>query len=108
MTFPKPVCLFTAAEAKAWGWIPQEGDQFLGPDDTWHPSKIGDSFEVEPINSRPWEVVIGQLVSNQALANEVEKLKIQVAQLQAEISLQDQKSVHYLTREEISQGRSER
>lgn len=82
--YPKPVCVFTAAEARLWGWTVQEGDKFLSKDDTWQPHKAGDSFEVEPINSRPWEVVIGQLVVNQSLANEVERLRLEVQQMRKE------------------------
>jgi len=66
--------IFTAAEAKAWGWIPKEGDQSYSSDlSDWTEIKDG-TFEVEPLNRRPVEMLeTDQLVQSQQLRLEMSK-----------------------------------
>lgn len=79
--------IFTADEAKSWGWHPQTGDQsYSEPAGQWLPIHDG-TFEVEPLNRRPAEVLVtDQLVLNQELRLEVERLKLDVEAIQCSIA----------------------
>jgi len=71
--------IFTAAEAKAWGWIPKDGDQSYSADlSDWTEIKDG-TFEVEPLNRRPVEMLeTDQLVRNQQAFLEIARVKLDI------------------------------
>ncbi len=107
---PKLYTIFSAEEAKREGLMPQEGDEYFSVHDgIWKPIPPNDSaFEVEPLNRREAAIVGEQLSDNQQLANDVERLTIQVSQMRiemdavkADLNRQDEKSAHFVTRAEL-------